>query len=35
MNEFLTLAKTRYSTRKYQERPVEQEKLMAILEAGR
>lgn len=35
MNDFLTLAKTRYSTRKYQERPVEQEKLMAILEAGR
>lgn len=35
MNDFLTLAKTRYSTRKYQERPVEQEKLLAILEAGR
>ncbi len=35
MNDFLQLAKTRYSTRKYQERPVEQEKLEAILEAGR
>ncbi len=33
--DFLQLAKTRYSTRKYQERPVEQEKLLAILEAGR
>ncbi len=35
MSEFLQLAKTRYSTRKYLERPVEQEKLSAILEAGR
>ena len=35
MNDFLKLAKTRYSTRKYEARPVEQEKLEAILEAGR
>ena len=35
MSDFLQLAKTRYSTRKYLERPVEQEKLSAILEAGR
>ncbi len=35
MNDFLNLAKARYSTRKYQDRPVEQEKLAAILEAGR
>ncbi len=32
---FLELAKRRYSCRKYQERKVEQEKLEAILEAGR
>lgn len=35
MNEFLKLAKRRYATRKYEARAVEQEKLMAILEAGR
>ncbi len=32
---FLELAKRRYSVRKYKEKPVEEEKLMQILEAGR
>lgn len=32
---FLELAKRRYSVRKYEARPVEDEKLMKILEAGR
>lgn len=32
---FLEIAKKRYSVRKYQERPVEKEKLDQILEAGR
>ena len=32
---FLDLAKTRYSSRKYEERAVETDKLAAILEAGR
>lgn len=32
---FLELAKKRYSTRKYENIPVEKEKLMEILEAGR
>jgi len=33
--EFLTLAKERFSVRSYQKKPVETEKLNAILEAGR
>lgn len=33
--DFLELAKSRYSVRKYQNRAVETEKLTAILEAGR
>jgi nitroreductase len=33
--KFLELAKKRYSVRKYQTKPVEQEKLAMILEAGR
>jgi len=33
--DFLTLAKTRYSVRKYESRPVEKEKLAALLESGR
>jgi nitroreductase len=33
--EFLELAKKRYSVRKYQDKKVEQEKLMKILEAAR
>ncbi|WRS26368.1 nitroreductase family protein [Oscillospiraceae bacterium MB08-C2-2] len=33
--DFLQLAKTRYAARQYQDRPVEQEKLDIILEAGR
>jgi nitroreductase len=32
---FLDLAKRRYSVRKYQEKPVEEDKLSKILEAGR
>lgn len=32
--EFMELAKSRYSVRKYAEKPVEEEKLAAILEAG-
>jgi len=32
---FLDLAKSRYSVRKYENRAVEAEKLTAILEAGR
>ncbi|MDR1630295.1 MAG: nitroreductase family protein [Oscillospiraceae bacterium] len=32
---FLELAKKRYSVRKYESRPVEKEKLLTILEAGR
>lgn len=35
MNQFLSLAAERYSVRKYQARPVEQEKIQAILEAAR
>ena len=35
MNEFLDLAKKRYSVRDYLNKPVEKEKLMYILEAGR
>lgn len=35
MMKFLELAKKRYSTRAYLDTPVEQEKLEAILEAGR
>ena len=34
-NQFITLAKARYSCRNYEARPVEQEKLELILEAGR
>jgi nitroreductase len=34
-NHFIELAKARYSCRKYDSRPVEQEKLDLILEAGR
>ncbi len=33
--DFIGLAKDRYSSRKYSDRPVEQEKVDAILEAGR
>lgn len=33
--EFMKLAKARHSVRKYQDRPVEEEKLQRILEAGR
>ena len=33
--DFMQLAKSRYSVRKYQDRPVEQDKLQRILEAGR
>lgn len=33
--EFLELAKKRYSVRQYESRPVEEEKLQRILEAGR
>ena len=33
--DFLTLAKERYSVRKFSDRPVESEKLHKILEAGR
>lgn len=33
--DFLELAKTRYSVRKYEETKVEEEKLLKILEAGR
>ena len=32
--DFLTLAKQRYSVRKYEDRPIEEEKLAKILEAG-
>jgi len=35
MKSFLDIAKSRYSCRKYDSRPVEQEKLMLVLEAGR
>ncbi len=35
MNDFMTLAKSRYSVRSYQSRPVEQEKIEKILEAAR
>lgn len=35
MEDFLSFAKKRYSVRKYQDRPVEQEKIEKILEAGR
>jgi nitroreductase len=35
MISFLELAKKRYSVRKYLDRPVEKEKLMYVLEAGR
>jgi nitroreductase len=35
MNSFLELAKARYSVRNYQPKPVEKEKLMIVLEAGR
>ena len=35
MKDFLSLAKERYSVRAYTGQPVEQEKLAAILEAGR
>ncbi len=35
MQSFLELAKSRYSCRKYDSRPVEQEKLEQLLEAGR
>jgi len=35
MKDFLTLAKERYSVRKYKDTPVETEKLKTILEAGR
>lgn len=35
MMNFLDLAKQRYSVRSYEARPVEEEKLMQILEAGR
>ncbi|MDF1574596.1 MAG: nitroreductase family protein [Bacteroidales bacterium] len=34
-NHFIELAKSRYSCRSYEARPVEQEKLTLILEAGR
>ncbi len=33
--EFLSMAKSRYSVRKYKDQPVEPEKLQKILEAGR
>ena len=33
--EFIELMKTRYSVRKFDERPIEEEKLQKILEAGR
>ena len=33
--EFLQLSEARYSLRKFSDRPVEAEKLAAILEAGR
>ena len=33
--DFMTLAEKRYSVRKYMQKPVEAEKLQAILEAGR
>jgi len=33
--DFITLAKQRYSCRKYKEQPVEDEKLKLVLEAGR
>ena len=35
MNTFLELAKKRYSLRNYLDTPVEDEKLMVVLEAGR
>jgi nitroreductase len=35
MNHFLEVARNRYSCRKYDPRPVEEEKLMQVLEAGR
>jgi nitroreductase len=35
MTRFLDIAKNRYSCRKYDTRPVEEEKLMLVLEAGR
>ena len=35
MTRFLDIAKSRYSCRKYDARPVEEEKLMLVLEAGR
>jgi nitroreductase len=35
MNTFLELAKKRYSLRNYLGTPVEDEKLMVVLEAGR
>jgi len=34
-NHFIELAKARYSCRNYEARPVEEEKLMLVLEAGR
>jgi len=33
--DFLELARKRYSVRNYSDRPVEEEKLLKILEAGR
>ena len=35
MTRFLEIAKNRYSCRKYDNRPVEEEKLNLVLEAGR
>ena len=35
MDTFIDLARTRYSSRKYSARPVEDEKLLQVLEAGR
>lgn len=35
MTTFLELAKKRYSVRNYLDKPVEKEKLMYVLEAGR
>ena len=35
MNNFLDLAKARYSVRNYQDRPVEEDKLQYVLECGR
>lgn len=33
--DFLSLVKSRFSSRNYQEKPIEQEKILAVLEAGR